>query len=122
MLTFSCDANNDLYLDAKGNISTFTKDIEVIGQLVTNYLQTFLGEVFTDTSIGVDWFGVMLSDSNTLQDKIDEISAWILQVPKVTAINDIQYEQDKETRELKFNIDIQTIAGQLQINNFAVGI
>ena len=112
MSTFKTDANNDLYLDAGGNIAIATTSIEVTQQLCQNYLQTFLGEIFVNLKAGVDWFGIMLSDYTGLQDKINELTRVLLTVPNVASVIDVQYAQDKEAGTISFAIQVQTNTGE----------
>lgn len=122
MITFACDSNSDLYLDSRGNIATFIRDIDVAAQLCNNYLRTFLGDVFTDLSIGTDWFGIILSEDTGLQSKIDEITRVLLTVPFVTAVNQVQISQNSETREISLDVEVQTTAGVLTLEPVTAGV
>lgn len=114
--TYLCDASNDIYLDSNGNIATATRDIDVAGQLCKNFLNTFLGDIFTDLNLGTDWFGILLSDQVTMQDKVDEITRVLLTVPFVTGVNQVQMSQDPQAGQIAFDIEVQTNAGPLQFS------
>jgi hypothetical protein len=119
--TIRTDSNNDLYLDSAGNIAMATRNIDVAAELAQNKLRTFLGEVFTDTTKGLDYFGIIFNDYSNLQDKVNEIARICLQVDLVNSIESIAYSQNKEQGLITFNPVLITVDGSVTIEN-TVGV
>jgi hypothetical protein len=117
MSTLLTDSNNDLYLDAKNNITISTSRIQEIQQLVTNKLQTFLGEVYLDTNEGVDYFNIILEKLVPLEIKLDEIRTKILEVNGVIGIENIDYSLTNNNSEANFDITIQTDSGTFLLSD-----
>lgn len=122
MSTFATDSNNDLFLDINGNIAVHHDPKQVIRNLIQNKMQTFLGEVFTDITKGVDYFGTILSNDTTLQQKIAELSKEITSTDGVTAITETRYAQDKQKGTITFSFDIETQYGAISLNDLTLGI
>jgi hypothetical protein len=101
--TFLTDQNNDLYLDTNNRLAIATRNIDVAAEVTKNKLRTFLGEIFTDKTLGVDYFGIIFNDYSNLQDKINEIGRVCLQVDLTQSIESIAYTQDKPTGTISFN-------------------
>jgi hypothetical protein len=118
---FLTDNSNDLYLNSANRLAITNKNIEVAAQLARNYLWTFLGEVLTDTTIGTDYFGIVLNEFTSIQDKLNEIARVLLTVPFVEKIENIAYTQDKENGLVTFNPTLKTTYGTLTLNNIKVG-
>jgi hypothetical protein len=116
------DANNDTYLDANNNIAYALSNIEAVKQSCNNKLKTFLGEIFTDTSIGTDWFGIMLTDETTIATKNAEITRVLLSVEGVLSIDNIQYSQDIRTGEIIFVITLTCVYGTIQLKDLTLGV
>lgn len=115
-------ATNDLFLDANKNIAVYVTQADYTKQLCQNYLQTFLGECFTNQSLGVDYFGILLNEFTSLQDKISELRRVLLTVPNVLQVLDVKYSQDKATGIIQFEIEILTSFGTLSLNDLKVGV
>lgn len=122
MSIYLCDANNDSYLDANNHIARATSNITEVKQLCENKLRTFLREVFTDVTIGTDWFGIMLTPNTSLASKNNELTRVILSVPNVKSVDEIQYAQNIETREITFIIDITCVYGSFTISDLTLGV
>lgn len=119
--TLRTDSNGDLFLDSGNNLSVATSNIDVASELAKNYLRTFLGEVFTDKSIGLDYFGIIFNDYAGLQDKVNEISRVALQVELVQEVESVGYSQDKNLSTITFNPTLKTVDGSVTIVN-TVGV
>jgi hypothetical protein len=122
MSIYLTDANNDTYLDSNNHIARATTNITEVQQLVTNKLRTFLREVFTDISIGTDWFGIMLTNLTSLASKNAELTRVIMTVPKVVSVDNIEYKQNAETREISFYITITCVYGTFTITDLTLGV
>lgn len=122
MKTFATtDNTNDLYLDENKNIAVARDPRLVIKNLVQNKLQTFLGEIFTDNRIGVDYFGVILNENRPLQESIQMLTNVILSVPGVMAVEDSRYAQDKVERTVTFSFTILSRFGTINLNDLTLG-
>jgi hypothetical protein len=120
--TFSTDGSNDLFLDSNNNIAIYKDQINVCKQLCQNYTQTFLSEVFTDNTLGLDWFGIMFNEFVSLNDKILELKRVLLTVPYVLDIISVQYSQDKTTSTVTFEVDVLTEFGTINLDDIIVSI
>jgi len=119
---FLTDANNDLYLDASGNFAMATTKITIAQQLSKTFLWTFLGEVFTDTTLGTDYFGIIFNQYNSLQDKINEITRVLLTVPAITSVESIAYTQYKQSGVITFNPTVIIDSTSTPLGSIPVGI
>lgn len=117
MINFDLDKDtNDMQLDADGNWLTTPNEIADIGQLLTNRLQTFLGEVVTNLDKGVDYHNIMFDDFLTQQSKINELVRVIIETDGVESIEDFTFSPDKQSGEAGYNFTIITTAGNIQFN------
>jgi hypothetical protein len=109
---FLTDNSNDLYLNSSNHLAIGIRDVEIAAQLARNFIWTVLGEVFTDTELGLDYFGIVLSEFTSLQDKLNELARVLLTVPFVIKVESIAYTQDKKTGVITFNPIIKTTDGE----------
>jgi hypothetical protein len=115
MINFILDKNtNDIQLNANGDFLTTNKRLEDIAQLLTNRLQTFLGEVPTNLGKGVDYHGIIFDKFATQQTKINELVRVILETDGVTGIDDFSFAPEKEIANYDFVI--VTDAGNINFN------
>lgn len=102
------DSNNDWYLDANGHLAFSTDERQVTKEICQSKFWTILGEIFTDTTLGVDWFGIMFNENRSHQERIDEIKRIALSVWGVLDIEAITYEQNSQSGETKFGLSLIT--------------
>lgn len=69
MKSMLTDSNNDLYLDGKRNLA-FGSDIQAVVQVVQNELNTLLGEIQMDTTLGIPYFETIFNKTSP------DVSAW----------------------------------------------
>lgn len=105
---------NDIQLDADGNFLLTKTRIADIGQLLINRLQTFLGEVPTDLSKGVDYHGIIFAEFLTEQSKINELVRVIIETDGVNGIENFSFAPDKPIASYDFVI--KTDAGDIKFN------
>lgn len=117
---FLTDSSNDLYLGTNNHLAIATKNRDVAAQLAKNFLWTFKGEIFTDTNKGTDYFGIILSEFTSLQQKLDEISRRLLMVPFVESIESMGFSFDKETGVMTINPTLNTTQGQVTLQEIGV--
>lgn len=98
--------NNDIYFDSEnrcvaraGNFSDST------AQRIKTYLQTFVGECFTDRNAGVEWYDKVLGQNILAVDAAKaEIREKILLIPGVKKIERISVSV--EGRNTKFSYTV----------------
>jgi hypothetical protein len=88
---------NDLSFDANGSLIVVT-DAAAVGQHVRQNLQTYYGEWFLDTSIGVPWLTQILGQryDPALAEAVTK--AAVLGTDGVTAITEFSVSFDRATR------------------------
>jgi hypothetical protein len=117
---FLTNASNDLYLNSAGHLAITNKNREVAAQLAKNFLWTFKGEIFTDQERGTDYFGIILNEFTSLQDKLDEITRRLLMVPFVESIESMGYSFDRETGVMTINPTLNTTEGPVTLQTIGV--
>ena len=100
------DANGDWYLDANNHLALTTDQKQVSKEIAQAKFSTIKGEVFTDNTIGMDWFGIMFNDIRSHQERVDEITRVAMGVYNVVDIDQITYEEDNQSGEGKFETDL----------------
>jgi len=90
---------NDLYFDSDGGLVMVT-DAEAVGQHARERLQTFAGEWFLDTTIGVPWLTQILAQryDPALAEAVTK--AVLLGTDGVTGISSFSVSFDRLTRGL----------------------
>lgn len=108
---------SDLKLDSTGDLQITDGDLVLttttdrIDQYVRQRLQTFLGEFFLDTRVGVPYF------EHILKKRIDPIvidsilKKEIIETPGVTEITEFDLDLDSQTRTLTLNFRARTTDG-----------
>jgi hypothetical protein len=111
---------NDLYLNSYNNLAISKTRLEEISQLVTNKLQTFLGEIPTNLEEGVDYFDIVLNKFVPVNTKTNEIVNNILTVVGVIGIESIGYEEGDGIATI--TPVIQTDAGGLTLIDIPLAV
>lgn len=112
------DSNtNDMYLDVNGNWAGFKDRLDDIAQLLICRLQTFLGEVPTNLSKGVDYHGIIFADFLTQQSKINELIRVIIETEGIQSIEDFNISPDKTAGITGYDFTIVTDAGNIQFQD-----
>lgn len=108
---------NDMFLDANGDWAGFRDRLNDIAQLLTCRLQTFLGEVPTDLTKGVDYHGIIFADFLTQSSKINELVRVIIETDGVQNIEDFSISPDASKGEVGYDFTIVTDAGNIQFQD-----
>lgn len=117
-LNFALDPDtNDMMVDANGNWTTCKTRIADIAQLLTNRLQTFLGEVPTNIDEGVDYHGIIFDEFLTEQTKINELIRVIVTTEGVRSIENFSISPDPKNAISGYNFTIVTDAGNIQFQD-----
>lgn len=111
--SFSVDANNDLYLDAQGNLA-ISSGLQAVLEVCQQVCQTQLGELFLDINAGIPTFQTIWSGSPNVVQFEAAIKQAILSVPDVIGILSMSMSQTGDT--FAYEAAIQTIYGQGVIN------
>lgn len=114
MKSFLTDENNDLKLDGVRNIA-IGEDINAVVQLVQNALNTLLGEIQLNTSLGVPYFETILNKQNP------NVSVWesymVEEAEKVNGVVRVNNIQTRiENNVLSYTMEILTIYGQTTVS------
>lgn len=97
-LAFAIDpATNDLFLDGSGNIATVS-NAEAVGQHVKQRLQTYSGEWFLNTTVGVPWLEEILGGKYDPALAESVVKTEILNTDMVTGISSFSVGFDQRTR------------------------
>lgn len=114
MLAWNLSKENDLMLTKTGQISLVNK-LDALRVALDSALQVVKGEL-DDTTQGVDYFGVVLSDT-PLSLKVQELTRVIIQNEEVQDVKFLRAEVDKKKNQLTFYFDITSIYGQFTYDN-----
>lgn len=113
MRTIAINENNDIYLDASGNLVIKT-DKEAVGDILVNKAQTNQGELLFNTEKGIDFFNTVFSSpaypdlfQHQLLNEFENTEA-------VERIAD--YQADVKNGVYSYIADIQTEYGEVNIN------
>lgn len=90
--------------------------LEYYAQKIKTKLLFYLGEWFLDTSLGVDWFGVVLVKSPNLITIDNLLKITVTEEPFVIKIDKWKTTFDKPNRVLTIVAQIETDEGTLEIN------
>jgi hypothetical protein len=103
--------DGDIELDTTTNNLRMVSGDDEILQIVLRNLETFLGEWFLDSTLGVPWFQSILIKNPS----IETIDAAVIDVigrsKGVLSIQRYESELDTATRELSISFSIQTVSG-----------
>lgn len=118
MNTFALNlATNDMEVDTNGNWKTYTSRIQSIAQIITCYLQTFLGEIPTNLDLGVDYFGIIFDEFLPQQSKLNEFVSVILTVEGVAGISNFSIAPNPVEGKIGYDFTITTDAGNIQFQD-----
>lgn len=114
MKSFLTDENNDFYLDASGNIA-MGEDINAVVQCVQNAVNTLLGEIQLDTTLGVPYFETLF---NKQSPDIDLWKSYMVEeaekVNGVVRVNSITTEV--KDNNLSYTMEILTDYGEATVS------
>lgn len=118
MINFALDPEtNDMTLDADGNWFLTSTRIADVAQILRNRLQTFLGEVPTDLTRGVDYHGIVFDEFLSQDARINELVRVIIDTDGVETVEDFTVSPNRAAGELGYDFTIVTDAGDIQFQN-----
>lgn len=105
------NGEGDIQLDHTTNNLKVATDHEEIRQIILRNLETFEGEWFLDTSLGVPWLTEILSKQVSIA-KVDSLILDVI-VNSAGVLSVISYDSefDKVTRSMSVTFTAQTVAG-----------
>lgn len=107
----------DFSFDSLGNFVNVDGDYqevegaEEVVQLVNFRLLIIKGESAYDTTLGVDWFGVMFPTGTSLAQKLTEIRGVILGTPGINSLLKFNLATDQSIRTARITYEADTIFG-----------
>lgn len=107
----------DIVLDSAGNIA-LAKPPYALAQDVASAIKTFLGEVWYDTSLGVDYFGQVLGKTPPLAILQALLVKAALTVPGVVSAQAVINSFNKTTRNVSgqvFFVDTNGVTDQVSL-------
>lgn len=113
MLTIGINDTNDIYLDAQGNLAV-KKDIEAMGDIYINKVQTLKGELVYNTDKGVDYFNTIFGEPVYL----DVFQNQVINELTDTAgtLNITNYQAETANGVYSYIIDCQTDYGNIALH------
>lgn len=111
--------DNDLVFE--NNKLVLIDGLDFVEQLLKERLQTFLGEWFLDTSLGLPYFQDILV-KNPVPTKITALlKDAILETPGVIELVDFSPDFDSKNRNLMLSFSARTEEGEIKITNLILG-
>lgn len=115
MFTLAVDENNDLYLDARGNIASVS-NLEALRQKIRQRLKLFLSEWFLDTTRGVPYFQNILGEDINQSLAAQILTTEILKEPAVTQVKNVNFGLNDNTRQFKYSAQVDSLYGQSEVS------
>lgn len=121
MLSILTDDNNDIYLDATdstgdaihGSMLKMENGAEALRQVIVNRLRLQLGEYQYNTARGVDYTGLLLTDTPLVRLWEKQVLDIVNSIPEIKTINKWNYGLDGNV--FKFELTVDTEYGIIEI-------
>jgi hypothetical protein len=107
MRDFALDANGDICLDSNGDIVVVSGTAAIVSELKSR-LQTFAGECFLDTTLGVPWLEKILGHKPTVGELDAIFREVILGTPGMTSLTKLIVSQASRTLTVAFGATAAT--------------
>lgn len=108
--------NNELHLGEDGQIAVFTEK-KAYAQTLENAMRTILGEVQSDTSVGIPYFESAFSSPTDLQNWRNAVQDRIKSFDFVVSIQKFTTKLDYQNRILTYELWVTTDEGTVIIGN-----
>lgn len=112
MRTLSINSNDDIYLDASGNLAIDTGK-QALADIATNKTRTVYGEVPLDAQAGIPFFDVVFNKFDPSLFK-QFLFATLKEVPEVTEV--LQYSYEIKDGKLTYSAVLKTSEGEVTVN------
>ena len=110
---------NDLIIE--NNDFVFIDNSDFVKQMLKVNLQTFLGEVFTNLSIGTPYFQTIFTKAVNLRQVEAVIKDVILDTVGVLNLSFFELDYDNEIRKLIVNFAVETMEGIIELPEVILG-
>lgn len=111
--TFAVDENNDLFLNAIGNISIIS-DLEAVLQIAERSVKTQLGELLYNTDRGIPNFDLAWKGTPNLPQYEAALRRTLLSISSVTEV--IRLNIIIKADMLEYSAEIATVFGTGEVN------
>jgi hypothetical protein len=111
---------NDYSLNFVDGDLTMCEDIYFVEQNLKIRLSTFYGEWFRDITKGVRYFEDILVKSPNISKIVALLKSEILGAKYINSIVDFNYVYNPTKRSFIINFTVDTIFGNLTVNNFSL--
>lgn len=108
--------NNELHLGEDGQIAVFTEK-KAYAEILENAMRTILGEVQSNTSIGIPYFESAFSSPTDLQNWRNAVQERIRSFDFVDSIQSFITNLDYQNRILSYELRVTTDEGTVIIGN-----
>lgn len=113
MRSIATDANNDIYLDARGNLAV-AEGIEAVRQAALNTARTNYKEIPLDTERGIPYMAVIFGEHPNIGLFMQFLVQELEQLEFVRGVSDFTSRVEGST--LKYSLTIQTDYGEAEIS------
>ena len=113
MRSIATDANNDIYLDASGNLA-MAEGIEAVRQAALNAARTNYKEIPLDTERGIPYMAVIFGEHPNIGLFVQFLIQEIERLEHVRGASG--FESRMEGSTLKYSLTIETDYGETEIN------
>jgi len=108
------DDTNDLVVE--NNELVLIDGVDLIRQLLIQRLQTFLGEWFLDTSLGIPYYQDILKKTAVVSTISNILKDEILDTTGVLELQTFELDFTESSRELSLEFSVRTQEGTITIN------
>ena len=108
--------NNELHLDEDGQIAILTEK-KAYAQILENVMRTILGEVQSNTSLGIPYFENAFSSPTDLQNWRNAVQERIMSFDFVDSIQSFTTKLDYQNRTLSYELRVTTDEGTVIISD-----
>ena len=100
--------NNDIFVDAERKCVARTSSfVDYAQQKIKTFVQTFVGECFTDRDAGVEWYDKILGqDVLSVDAARTELREKILSIDVVSAVKDVRLVIDGRNTRYEYTVEL----------------
>ena len=113
MKTIPINQNNDIYLDASGNLA-MAQDLEAMGNIFVNKSQTNKGELPYNTEKGIDFFNTIFSSPCYPDLYQNELLSTLEDTEDTQEV--LNFNNEVQNNIYSYSVDIITDYGQVTLN------
>lgn len=113
MITIATNDNNDIYLDAIGNL-VISEGKDAVAQVCRNAILTIKGELKYDTTKGIPYFDILSQGHADLDTLRFYILKTVQNIEEVQAIKSLNFEANNN--EIRYTLTIETKNGEAVVN------